>query len=241
MSKDMKKAAFFLVFAALAVVAATAQELSLDQILEKHFKASGLDLMQEVRTITLTGTITQNDVMPVKITRMRPDRYLMEFDVADMTAMQGYDGKTAWMTAPWTGNAKAQPMSGDRLTDMKNRADFDGLLFQWKEKGHTALLEGADTLYGFPVYRIKLTRADGGVEYYFIDEKSFLQVGRRFTRLIRGQETIMEGVASDFRNINGIPFAFQQVNYMAGNPYNTIQFDKVEINLPVDTTIFRMP
>ncbi len=220
---------------------ALAQEASLNEVLEKYYKASGYDLLQKVNTIIVSGTITQNDVMPVRITRMRPDKFFMEFDVADMTAYQGYDGTTGWMTAPWTGNAKPQPMSGDRLTDIKNRADFDGLLFNWQVKGHKAELEGTDTVNGSPAYRIKLTRADGGVEFYFIDCSSYLQVKRRFTRVIRGQEVIMEGYALDFRKVEGIPFAFTQENHMGGQRYNTLQLETVELNKPVEEKNFTMP
>jgi len=66
-------------------------------------------------------------------------------------------------------------------------------------------------------------------------------VKRQFTRMIRGQEVIMEGYAIDFRKVEGIPFAFTQENHMGGQRYNTLQLETVELNQPVEEKIFTMP
>jgi hypothetical protein len=160
----MKKAALIIGILSLTGSSVFSQEMKLDEILDKYYKAGGLDKLQKVQTITMTGTMVQQDAMPVKIIKMRPDKYLMEFDVADITAYQAYDGKTAWMTAPWTGNPKPQVMPEDRVKDLKPRTDFDGLLFNWQAKGHKAELVGNDSLIDNLAYKIKLTRNDGGIE-----------------------------------------------------------------------------
>ena len=131
----MKKLCLSAVFFCFIAVMAGAQELNLNEILNRYYKASGIDKWQNVSSVIMTGTITQNDIMPVKIIRMRPDKYFMEFDVADLTAYQVYDGQTAWMTTPWTGNPKPQVMPPDRANEFKSRADFDGLLYNWQAKG----------------------------------------------------------------------------------------------------------
>ena len=56
---------------------ACAQDLPLDDILLKHYKAIGFENLQKVNTIIMTGTMIQQDAMPVKIIRKRPDKYLM--------------------------------------------------------------------------------------------------------------------------------------------------------------------
>ena len=57
---------------------ANAQDLSLDNILSKYYTAMGFENLRKVNTIIMTGTMIQQDAMPVKIFRMRPDQYLME-------------------------------------------------------------------------------------------------------------------------------------------------------------------
>jgi hypothetical protein len=236
----MKKRLFFLSFFCVIVSGVIAQELTLEQILEKYYKAGKFDKLSKVNTIIMTGSIVQQDLMPVKIFRVRPDKYMMEFDVADMTAYQVYDGQTAWMTAPWTGNAAPQVMPAERTTDLKNRSDMDGVLVNWKEKGHALELAGKDTVNGLSVYKIKVTRKDGGIEYQFIDGSGFLLQKRLSYRKAGGKELTVENFYHDYREVEGIPFAFTLETNNAGR-VNEIQFESVEINKPVDLKIFAMP
>ncbi len=216
-----------------------AQDLNLDQVLDKYYQAGSFEKLKQVKTIIMTGSLVQQDLMPVKIVRVRPDKYLMEFDVADMTAYQVCDGQTCWMTAPWTGKADPQVVAPERAIDLKNRADMDGLLFNWKEKGHALELNGKDTLDGKLAYKIKITRKDSGVEYYFIDVTNFLPQKRLYFRKQGGKEIPVESYYRDYRMVEGIPFAFT-VETNNGGRVNEIQFESVELNKPVDLKIFTM-
>jgi hypothetical protein len=219
----------------------SAQDLKMEEILEKYDKANDFDKLQKIQTIIMKGTLVQQDIMPVKIVKMRPDKYLMEFDVADITAYQGYDGKTAWMTTPWTGNPKPQLMPEDRAKDIRNRADFEGLLYNWKAKGHIAELAGMDSVEKSPAYKIKLTRKDEGIEYLFIDTKSFLLQKRLSSRMMRGKEVQVENYFHDYRAVDGIMFPFIIDTSLDGQPYSSSQFETIELNKPVEENMFEMP
>ncbi|HNY01105.1 MAG TPA: hypothetical protein PKG48_00880 [Bacteroidales bacterium] len=219
----------------------TAQDAATGEIIKKHLEASGAAALQKVNTIVMTGSIQQQDLMPVKIIRMRPDRYLMQFDVADITAFQGYDGQTAWWTLPWTGNAKPQRMPDDRLSDLKTKADFDGLLFDWKAKGHQIESTGRDTVGNVVAYRLKITKNDGKTEYVSIDPTRYLLLKRTYFRVIRGKEVAFDLYYRDYRPVEGIPFAFTVETQVGGQLYNTLLFDTIELNTPVEADRFHMP
>lgn len=218
-----------------------AQEPGIDQILSRHYQATGMEKLQKINTVVMKGTIIQNDAMPVKITRMRPDKYLMEFDVMDMSTCQAFDGETAWSTAPWTGTAKPQPMPEDRARDLRSRADFDGILFNWKEKGHQVEYSGIDTVENVQVYRLNVTKKDGGTESLFLGTADYLLKKRSFTRMSRGKELPVEIFFPDYRQVGGIFFAFRQDTHLGGQLYNSVQLDEVLLNEPVDVKIFSMP
>ena len=218
-----------------------AQDLKMEEILEKYYKANGFDKLQKIQTIVMKGSLVQQDIMPVKIVKMRPDKYLMEFDVADITAYQGYDGKTAWMTTPWTGNPKPQIMPEERAKDIKNRADFEGLLYNWQAKGHIAELAGMDSVEKSPAYKIKLIRKDGGIEYLLIDTKSFLLQKRLSSRMMRGKEVQVENFFHDYRAVDGIMFPFVIDGSIDGQPYSSNQYETIELDKPVDAKLFEMP
>ena len=89
----------------------------------------------------MTGSITKQTAMPLKITKMRDAKYKIENDVADIYTCQSYDGQTAWeITTPWTGNSKPHIMQAEATKDIIAKADFDGVLYNRKEKGHIAEL-----------------------------------------------------------------------------------------------------
>ena len=220
---------------------AHSQEITLDEILARYSKAMGMEKLQGVSTIIMNGTMIQQDAMPVKIVRMRPDRYLMDFDIQDITARQGYDGQTAWWTTPWTGNPRPQVMPDERARDLKSRADFDGILVGWKTKGHQVDMVGRDTIEKVPSFKLKITRRDGGVEYLFIDAEKFLVQKRLAYRKARGQDVAVENYYHDYRPVEGILFAYTQDTFLGGQPYNSLQFDSIRLNTPVDATVFGMP
>jgi hypothetical protein len=143
-----------------------AQNLKLDEVLAKYYKASGMDKLQKIKTVTMSGSITRNDVMPLKITRMRPDNYRMDYDVADISCVEACAGEKGWILTPYTGNAKPQALSEERTKDVKLKADFDGLLWKWQEKGHKVELAGTEKLGNNDVYKIKMIRKDGGILFY---------------------------------------------------------------------------
>lgn len=238
---DMKRVLTYFTICMLMSTGSFAQQLSLEEILSRHGKAMGFERLQKVNSMVLTGTLTQNDLMPVKITRLRPDKYLMEFDVADITAYQGFDGTTAWMTAPWTGNAGPQTMTEERTREMRVRADFEGVLYDWSRKGHQLELAGTDTLEAGVCYRVKVTRKDGVVEYHFIDQERFLDQKRLYYRKIRGNDTPMEMLYRDYRPVDGVLFPFTQETRIGGQPYNTLQLEQVLLNVSLDPAQFSMP
>jgi hypothetical protein len=237
----MKKRLHIILLILVVFSVAGAQDLTLEDILAKYYKTMGFENLQGIKTIVMTGTIIQQDAMPVKIVRMRPDHFLMEFDIQDITACQGYDGQTAWWTTPWTGNPKPQPMPEDRAKDLKSRADFDGLLYNWKQKGHIVELVGRDTVEKALAYKLKVTKNDGGIEFLFIDSEKFTLQKRLYYRKVRGQEVAMENFFRDYRTVGGAMFSYTQETWFGGQPYNSVQFDNVELNIPVDDNIFHMP
>lgn len=228
---------FFLLVATLL----NAQNPSLDTILHHYYLATGIDHLQKVQSVVMQGLQVQQDVMPLKISKMRPDFYLMEFDVADLTAYQGFDGSTAWMTTPWTGNPKPQVMPEERAKAIKNTADFDGVLYNWKTKGHQAELVGLDTVENSLSWKIKLTLKEGSTEFYFIGKEDFFLKKKISFRTVRGKSAEIANYFRDYKNVEGIWFPFIIDATMDGYPYTSSQFDAIELNQKLDQTIFSMP
>jgi hypothetical protein len=237
----MKK--LFILVGVIIISASTssAQSLNLDQILENYYKAMGFDKLQSVKTIIMSGTITTHVVMPTKIYRVRPNTYRMERDVNDITGLTVYDGQNAWSTAPWSRTNPKPQVTGTALNDLIALSDFDGIIYNWQAKGHKAELIGIEKTGESDAYKIKLTRIDGGIEYYFIDCKNFLLIKKLTYQMVNGKETEIENIFSDYRNLDGIMFSYTSDNKLGGQPYSSIQYETIELNKSIDNNLFVKP
>lgn len=218
-----------------------AQELTIEDVINNYYKASGFDKLQKVNTIIMSGMQTTHVIMPSKMYRVRPNKIRIERDVNDITGLTVYDGQTGWSTAPWTKNPNPQVAAGPALIDILNVADFDGLLYNWKAKGHNAELIGKETINNVEVYRIKFTRKDGGIEFYLIDSKTFLLQRKIFNRMVRDKEMEIQNIYSDYKPIEGVMFAFTNETLMGGQVTSSTQYESIEVNKPVDESLFAMP
>ena len=238
----MMKKLFVLVGVVILASSTTkAQELNLEQVLDKYYKATGIDKLQNVNSIIMSGTLVTHVVMPYKVYRLRPNKYRMERDVNDITGATVYDGQKGWFTAPWSRNPNPQEASGLMLTDLLIQSDFDGLLYNWSLKDEKAELVGKETVNNSDAYKIKLIRKDGGVEFYLIDCNSFLLVKKTGTRTLRDKELQTYSEFNDYRDVDGIKFAYRVYNFLESQQPSEIEYESIELNKPIDPNLFIIP
>ena len=126
-----------LAVAGIAWAAAAASQTA-DELIAKNIEArGGLEKIQAIQTMRLTGTLTVGDAaMPSVLEVKRPNKTRWEFTLRGQMAVQAYDGTTAWAIAPFAGKPEAEPMSAEDSKDMELQADMDGPLVDYRAKGH---------------------------------------------------------------------------------------------------------
>jgi hypothetical protein len=124
---------------------------------------------------------------------------------------------------------------------MKEQADFEGTLYNWKEKGHKVELLGKEDLEGTPVYKLKITLADGNIETYFIDAENFVTIKVSNISKIQGNETESESYTSNYKDVNGALMPFSIENKVKGQTVSTVVIDKYEINRELNDSLFVKP
>ena len=133
-------------------------------------------------------------------------------------------------------------MSADEAKETEEMADVDGPLVDYKSKGHQAELLGKEKIEGTDAYKIKLTLKNGDVETIYIDADSFLQIKEVDKRTVRGSEQETESSIGDYKEVNGILFPFAVENAVKGTDQKQkITISKIELNVPVDDSMFKMP
>src|SRR5437868_11983612 len=76
---------------------------------------------------------------------------------------------------PFQGQADPQPMPADALKEGQDQIDAQGVLLDYKAKGHTVELLGKETIDGAECYKVKVTLATGKVSTdYFNSTTGYL-------------------------------------------------------------------
>ena len=241
-----RKLPMALALAAVLVPTATvAFAQTLDEIVAKHFEAQGgAEKLKHVQTMRLSGTMTLGPGMEAAFTmeKKRPASSRLEFSFNGMTGVRAFDGKSGWQFMPFMGQAQAEAMSPEETNDAASQADFDGSLMDWKAKGHALELEGREAVDGADAFKLKLTRKGGQVETYYLDAETFLTVKLEARRMMRGTEVEGETILSDYKEVGGLVLPFTRTSGIKGSDRRqSMTFDKVEIDVPLDDARFAMP
>jgi len=218
------------------------QEMNQDEILAKYYQAIGIANIKEWKTMTIAGKSTaQGMEFPVTIYMKRPEKIRVEVTIQGNKMLQVFDGQAGWSVAPWSGSSDPQDMTPDEVKGMKEQADFEGSLYNWKEKGHKVEWLGKQDMEGSNAYVIKVTRADENIETYYIDDENFVPIKIKSITKIQGNETESEAIPSNYKEVNGAMMPFSIENKYKGQTVSHVVIDKYEINGEVEDSLFVKP
>jgi len=241
MVRLIRSSACFLI---VVFVAALAHAQTAEEIVAKNLKAKGgVEKLKAMNSVKITGKISaQGMELPMTTWARRPNLIRREMTIQDKRVVSAFDGTTVWGINPMmTGSDDPQEMTGPMAQMTKDDADFDGVLVDYKEKGHKVELVGTETLDGKKVHHLKITKKNGQVQHYYIDADSSLEV--RTVGSVQMGPTTTE-VTTDLANyqvVDGLSVPFSMKQSANGAVVAEVKIDKVEFNLPIDDTMFKMP
>jgi outer membrane lipoprotein-sorting protein len=230
-------------FAALAPKAAAQ---TADELVAKVLAArGGVDKMRAIHAQRVTGKISFGPGAegPFNVEFERPLKMHMEITVGGQTIVRVYDGKSAgWVINPFAPDKDVHPMEADELHNISDEADFDGPLLDYQSKGNHIELAGKDEVGGKAVTKLKLTNKNGNVRTYFFDSSTYLLTKWEGTRKAENQEIPVVTLFGDYREVQGMKFAFQIDSGSPGTEQTQqITIEKIEINPQIDESHFAKP
>jgi outer membrane lipoprotein-sorting protein len=230
--------------AVAALVAALASGQTADELIAKNIAArGGLENLKAVKTMRLTGTMKGGDqTLPSVLELKRPNMSRWAFSLDGQNAVQAFDGKTGWTWIPFAGQTEPQAMSDRESRDAELQADMDGPLVEYREKGSKIELVGHDPDLLPEDWKLKVTLKSGEVRYVYLDPKTFLQTVTVSKREIDGVELEVRSEVGDYRKVGPLllPHSFIATT-RGGAETQSLKFDKIELDVPIDDARFRMP
>jgi len=215
---------------------------SLDDVLKEHFAAIGQDNLLKVKSVKSTGKLVQQGLeIPFTQIAARPDCIRVEGTFQGMTFIQTFNGKEGWNLNPFTGATEPQPFGEDEMKSMKYSADLDGMLWNWKDKGYTATLDGKEDMEGTSCFKVKLETKDGDVFTYYLDGDSYMMLRTNSKVKVQGNEAESDTYYSNYMQKEGMAMAGKVETKMNGQVVMTIVMDQVDLNLDFDKALFEKP
>lgn len=229
----------------LTLVASALQAQTAEDYIEKYIAAvGGAEKIRSVTTLKRSGKFIGGGGFEAPFTQenKRPAFVRQEFTIQGLTGVSAYDGKNGWKIEPWGGKKDPEDMGEDELKSMIEESDFDGPLVNHREEGNTVQYLGLEPVDGTDAIKLKVTVPNGDVYHYFLDTDYFVPIKIETKRMIRGAEREYETILGDYKEVDGwyLPFSFEVG--AKGSPFKqTITFEKIEANLPIDDGRFVKP
>jgi hypothetical protein len=243
--RNMKKLLFILV-CFLSTGLLIAQDLKLDELLAKNYKAIGQDKFEKIQNYKVTGkTAIQGIQMTMSLTKKRPHLSYVESEIQGTKVLVYFDGQSGWMVNPLTGSSDTVEMSPEMLKQYSKSGqinpflNWDDPFVKWKEIGCKLELVGKEDLDGKPVYNVSLTPPDSIVVNYYIDATNFLVLKLKSSVKYQGQALDVETKFSDFREVAGITTPFKIENLVNSQTSQVLTYDKLDLNLPINDAILK--
>ncbi|NIP41242.1 MAG: hypothetical protein GWO41_02605, partial [candidate division Zixibacteria bacterium] len=217
------------------------------EILNRHYEAmGGLEKLKAQETshlegeLVLEGTGLEGTGLEGSFEQWSesPIKSRQEVDLKIITQVSGDNGEFAWTVDQ---NDKLQIHNDARTLDQRQLqillAEYDHL--DPNSEVFNLSYEGLDTASGSDCYVVKIANninEDYSNQYY--DTSSFM--------LLKTVAFSPEGENrtwySDYRDVDGVPFAFMQRSIQSPSGMKSIvNFTRVEINVPIDPALFEPP
>lgn len=236
----MKKLfATVLCFATVSAFAQTAD----DVIIKYTANMGGLDAFNKISSAKFTGTYsTQGQDFPLTTQVINGKSMRTDIDIMGQSVTNCYANGKGWKVNAFAGAASPTEVSGKELNDFKTQTYLSSALMDYKARGHQAELQGEETVEGIKTFKIKLTsKDDGRVTNYFISISDYTLIRTTTIREFQGQEMETETWFSDLKEIDGVKFFMSRDSKMQGQIFQTVKYDKIELNTAIDEKIFEIP
>jgi hypothetical protein len=226
-----------LALAATAMITMQAsQAQTADDVVNKYVEAmGGKEKLMALKSVKMTGSINvQGMDVGIAVTIVNGVGFRNDISVPGMG--EGYQIMTptkGWSYMPFQGQTSPEEVSEDKVKTGQAQLDLQSALVNYKEKGHQVELLGKETAEGTECYKLKLTNKNGKVSTVFIDAKTYYRIKSITTANVNGEDMEVETVYSDFKKVDGYVFPFSQTT-----PNGPIVYTAVEVNKPVDVSIF---
>jgi hypothetical protein len=232
----MKKLIFVLT-GLIAVVVINAQ--SLEEIVKKYSAANKQDRISGLKTLKITGNMSMMGMeMPMVMWMKNPNKIKTVTSMSGKDMISVFDGEKGYQINPFAGSGDPVEMTPEQAKQTLNSNVFQNYMMNYFKNGQLTLA-GEENVKDKPAYKL-IAKIEGGIIVdLFIDKASFLLVKTASTVNQGGISVAMESFPSDYTETNGVLLPMKTTTSSSGMEF-VINFTKVEVDIPMDDTVFKV-
>src|SRR5262245_52848604 len=158
--------------AALAAMSVNAFALTAEELVAKNLEARGGEAkLKAIKSMHTVGKVRAGGGLDAKTESwaIAPDKFRTEFTMQGMTAIQAWDGASAWSVRPFGGRREPQRITPDDAKDLIERADVAGPLVDHAAKGNRIEYLGTEDIDGTDAHKLRVTLKNGDTQYVYLD------------------------------------------------------------------------
>lgn len=233
---------------ALALFAAGAHALTVDELIAKNIEAKGgLAKIRAIDSLRLDGRMQfAGGGFSVELgfaqMQKRGGKYRNEVTLQGLAAITAYDGTQAWTVQPFQGRKDPEKLAADQAKNLAQMADIDGPLVDWRNKRHKVEYLGTEDVDGTPAHKLKVSLADGDTQFIYLDPDHFLEIRTSTVSIARGVESEQESDIGNYEQVDGVFVPFSIEMGPKGQPKGQkITIEKAQANIALDDALFTFP
>jgi len=213
-----------------------------DEILAEYFLVIGQDKLLKTETFSTKGKIIQGQLeIPFTSSHKRPMKFRSDASFQGMEIASAFDGERGWSINPFAGGTDPVPMTAEQLDKMIMQADYEGIYYNYEEKGYTVEFTGTEDIDDIETYKLKLTRPNGDVITSYIDSENYVILKTISKMKVQGVDTEAETIFSNYKYVDEILSPFAIETKMNGQTVMQMVFDEITYNVDVPDSLFEMP
>ena len=232
----MKKTLFILT-GLIAVTVINAQ--SLDEIVKNYSVAMKADKLASVTSIKITGKMSVMGMeMPMVMFMKNPNKIkvIYSFNGQDMVTV--FDGEKGYMVNPMMGSNDPVELKGDQLAQVQKNNAFKNEMINYFKNGQLTL-EGEENVNNKPAFKLKVNVGNSPI-FMFLDKESFMLVKTSANVEQMGTSMNVDSYMTDYVDIDGVVMPKKTTAMANGMETAVITYDKIEVNIQMDDSVFKI-
>jgi hypothetical protein len=221
----------------IAITAINAQ--SLEEIVNNYSAAMKTDKLASVNTIKITGKMAAMGMeMPMVMFMKNPNKIKVIYTFNGQDMISVFDGEKGYMINPMMGSSEPVELTGEQLEQVQNNNVFKNEILNYFQKGQLTL-EGTENVNDKPAFKLKANVGTSPV-YMFLDKGSYMLVKTNATVDQMGTSMNVDTYMTDYVDTEGVVMPNKTTAMANGMEAAVISFEKIEVNLPMEDSVFKV-